>query len=143
MGFFHMSIAKNTSHMVAFREVRASVVVNLDVDNIVGPGFIDSVLKEYLPGGDQPRVLQKGIVSWRGHEGATTGRVAQSRQAWEYLNGYDEDCFGMGGQDLDLVFRGREGAKRGLLQPDGHVKTRGGEHCSTPRRWLPDRERAP
>ena len=127
-GYFHQSVSKNTSHQVAFG-LRANIVCNLDVDNVIGPGFMESLLGQFLGksggGGAPPKVLQCGVVSWRGYEGATTGRVACSRHAWEFLNGYDEDCFGSGSQDIDLIHRARKAAKESSLKASSHIKVTG------------------
>eukprot|EP00931_Biecheleriopsis_adriatica_P047245 TRINITY_DN27210_c0_g1_i1.p1 TRINITY_DN27210_c0_g1~~TRINITY_DN27210_c0_g1_i1.p1 ORF type:complete len:502 (-),score=99.60 TRINITY_DN27210_c0_g1_i1:55-1560(-) len=90
--YWHASIAKNTAHMVAEEDI----LVNVDGDNIIGPGFIEDVLKQFQEG--------YTVVQYEYGQG-TCGRIAYSRQDFVKLNGYDEDAYPMGAQDTDIVLR--------------------------------------
>jgi len=91
--FWHASVGKNTAHMVA----REDILVNLDSDNLVGPGFPCDVLRQFDENGCTALQYEDG-------EG-TCGRIACWRSDFHKLRGYDEDCFPMGAQDVDLVLR--------------------------------------
>jgi len=90
---WHASVGKNTAHMVA----REDILVNLDSDNLVGPGFACDVVKQFQEDGCTCLQYEDG-------EG-TCGRIVCTRADFHKLRGYDEDCFPMGAQDVDLVLR--------------------------------------
>ena len=92
MKYWHASIAKNTSHMVA----HADILVNVDGDNIIGSDFLVNVINNFKDG---YKVLQ-----YEQGEG-TTGRIACLREDFIAIGGYDENAYPMGGQDTDLVRR--------------------------------------
>ncbi|CAJ1451128.1 unnamed protein product, partial [Effrenium voratum] len=93
-GAFHMSFAKNASHMLARKEAvsravndcdaSSVILVNLDCDNIIGPKFLPALLETFA----NPRLQ---ILQARGWESATTGRIAVRLSAFEAVNGYDEE----------------------------------------------------
>ena len=93
MPHWHASIAKNTSHGLAEEDI----LVNVDCDNIVGLDFPVDVVR---------RMARDGFTALQYEEGdGTAGRVACWREQFLELNGYDEDCGPMGGQDIDLIRR--------------------------------------
>ena len=132
-GAFHMSRAKNTSHAAAVTVHRAiisgrglaaepqpfewvagvddeadnnHILVNLDGDNIIGDGFIKSVVDSFGVSASDTADASSDSVAWRGHEGATTGRVAGLANLFLRLRGYDEEgVMGSGSQDVDLIKR--------------------------------------
>ena len=89
--YWHASVAKNTSHIVATEDI----LVNVDSDNIVGLGFPLHV-RGHFERGEWP-------VSYHCGEG-TCGRIAMKRIDFLWIRGYDEDAHPMGAQDVD-VFR--------------------------------------
>lgn len=94
--FWHASVAKNTSHMVATEDI----LVNLDGDNLIGPGFPIDVVKHFFEYGHTG-------LQYHDMEG-TCGRIACYRTHFHMLRGYDEDSLPMGAQDVDLVHRLKE-----------------------------------
>eukprot|EP00434_Breviolum_minutum_P017507 symbB.v1.2.015451.t2/scaffold1154.1/size134997/2 len=80
--FWHASIAKNTVHAVA-AAAEEDILVNVDADNIAGPGFVLDV---------------DGIHG-------SVGRIAVDRKTFVLLQGYDEDAYPTGAQDVDLWLR--------------------------------------
>ena len=92
MPYWHASIGKTTSHMVATEDI----VVNVDGDNLIGRDFLVNVVELFNSG---YKVLQYE------HGDGTCGRIACLREDFLYIRGYDEDSYPMGGQDTDLVLR--------------------------------------
>ena len=140
-GAHHASRAKNTSHAAAVTVHRASVnddilvsqpfkwvagvddeadkdhiLVNLDCDNIMGGGFIKSVVDSFGVSASaiaDARIGQIDSVAWHGHEAATTGRVAGSADLFLRLRGYDEEgVMGSGYEDQDLIHRYEKAGRR-------------------------------
>ena len=103
MPFWHASIAKNTSHMVAGEDI----LVNVDCDNLIGKGFPEDVVSRMESG---CTVLQYE------HGDGTCGRIACWRKDFLHIRGYDEDAFPMGAQDIDLRERLRTLHGRSVLQ---------------------------
>lgn len=92
MPYWHASIGKNAAHMVATEDI----LVNVDSDNLIGPGFA----------GDVVRHFNEGYTALQYEDGeGTCGRIACYRTDFYDLRGYDEDCYPMGAQDVDLVLR--------------------------------------
>jgi len=111
--YWHASVAKNTAHLCATEE---DVLVNLDADNLVGPHFLQDVVQQFASG-------YRGAVQYEADEG-TCGRIACRRNDFLSLRGYDEDCYPMGAQDVDLVQRFRK------LPGAGHRRVHGAA-CGT------------
>ena len=139
-GAYHACRAKNTSHAAAVTVHRASIsgrglaaepqpfkwvagvddeadkdhiLVNLDCDNIMGGGFVKSVVDSFGVSASATADARSDSVAWRGHEGATTGRVAGSADLFLRLRGYDEEnVMGSGGQDVDLIHRYKKAGRR-------------------------------
>ncbi|MCP4243295.1 MAG: hypothetical protein GY772_22285 [bacterium] len=121
-GFYHASTSKNTSHLIGMDLVtrhsadepaavggsaprKTHVLVNLDCDNIVGENFIGVVLQTFKLTRPSERPAAD-FAAWRGHESATTGRIALTTTAFAFLRGYDEeDTHGSGYQDVDMIKR--------------------------------------
>lgn len=92
LGYWHASIAKNTTHVVAAEDI----LVNVDGDNLVGPDFPVNVAKNF----------QEGFTCLQYEDGeGTCGRIACTRQDFLKIRGYDEDSYPMGAQDVDLILR--------------------------------------
>ena len=91
--YWHASTAKNTAHAVASEDI----LVNVDGDNLVGPGFAADVARQFTQEGYT-------VLQYEGGEG-TCGRIACFRRDFHMLRGYDEDAYPMGAQDTDLVGR--------------------------------------
>ncbi|CAL1131516.1 unnamed protein product [Cladocopium goreaui] len=93
---WHASIAKNTVHLRATEDI----VVNLDADNIAGPGFVLDVLQRF--GRARLAACHYRVEGVAG----TVGRIACRRRDFLYLQGYDEeDVHPAGAQDIDLWLR--------------------------------------
>ncbi len=114
-GYYHASESKNTSHLAAIHGAGGSapsthhVLVNLDCDNIMGDAFLKSVIRTFAGTARGAGKLNCDLVAWRGHEGATTGRIAVTADAFTWLRGYDEEgTYGSGGQDVDLIKRAQK-----------------------------------
>lgn len=90
--WWHASVAKNTSHMVA----KEDILVNLDGDNLIGPRFLQDIRQRF----------GEGCTCLQYEDGdGTCGRIACWRSDFLRIRGYDEDCFPMGAQDTDLAKR--------------------------------------
>ena len=84
---FRMAHAKNMAHRLGIAE-GGDVLVNLDADNLTGPGFADYVGAQFREHGNEaflwarmlPGVLPRGI----------SGRIAVPAQAFINAGGYDE-----------------------------------------------------
>eukprot|EP00434_Breviolum_minutum_P017506 symbB.v1.2.015451.t1/scaffold1154.1/size134997/2 len=100
--FWHASIAKNTVHAVA-AAAEEDILVNVDADNIAGPGFVLDV---------------DGIHG-------SVGRIAVDRKTFVLLQGYDEDAYPTGAQDVDLWLRlgmlARQRGQRVERNPDPNL----------------------
>ena len=94
MPYWHASVGKNTSHLVASEDI----LVNVDGDNLIGPNFPLDVVQKFQAG---YKVLQ-----YEYGEG-TTGRIAYLRSDFMRIHGYDEekDVLPMGAQDIDMIHR--------------------------------------
>ena len=85
-------------------------------DNIVGSGFIKSVVDAFGVSAAATASDRSDSAAWRGHERATTGRVAGTAELFLRLGGYDEeDTMGSGGQDGDLLDRYQKAGRRQVL----------------------------
>lgn len=99
MGPWHMSVAKNTAHMLATKEV----VVNLDCDNFTGPDG----------GREAARLLNKygrnrSFLRFCNNADATDGsygRVVVLKKIFMQMGGYDETFLPYGGEDDDFMCR--------------------------------------
>lgn len=106
---FHSSSARNTAHRMAIED-GCHIVVNLDADNVVDPGFARDVVTRMGrrnmddPGGcDVVHYLSSPCAS----QNATYGRIAQFSVDFEYLRGYDEDSRPTADHENDLLLRYR------------------------------------
>ena len=99
---FFMAHAKNVAHLLG-ASAGASVLVNLDADNSLGPVYLDQ-----LRGADWSTLLLLAgrPDSGRGRRGSGRGRVACRVDAFLAAGGYDEDfVWGWGYDDTDLTHR--------------------------------------
>ena len=89
------------------------ILVNLDCDNIMGGGFVKSVVDSFGVSASATADARSDSVAWRGHDAATTGRVAGSADLFLRLRGYDEEgIMGSGSQDVDLINRYKKAGHR-------------------------------
>lgn len=95
MPVWHMSVAKNTVHMLANNEV----VVNLDCDNFTGYRG-----GEYVRG-FMWRYGYKRVVLHMEKAIGTAGRIVVSKENFLRAGGYDEDLGFYGHEDRDMVKR--------------------------------------
>ena len=87
--------AKNIAHRLAAGEI----VVNLDADNLLLPGYVDLIARFC-----GERTVFSGGYSTTSKDGGTCGRVALHKSRFIALGGYREG-FGYGPEDHDLVER--------------------------------------
>lgn len=91
--FWDMSHSKNVSHRLG----QGQILCNLDADNYIGEGFIESVIG--LIYDDKTKFVRK-----RGN--GKGGRIALHREHFYEVGGYDEKfCLGWGHEDMDLNSR--------------------------------------
>lgn len=107
-GPFHMSHAKNLSHVLA----AGRVVCNLDIDNFIHPDSIKELLQlkdnVVLHGLDPTPALRfvigaKPLIMSNGSH----GRISMTSATFTRLRGYDEKMTRMGHQDVDLLRRAK------------------------------------
>lgn len=94
---WHMSIAKNTSHLVA----EGAILVSLDCDNFTGYRGGKFVLDNYLN-------AEHNIVLWqfsKVKQDGSHGRISLTRDLFDELGGYDEALMPAGYQDNDIMER--------------------------------------
>ena len=91
--YWHASICKNTAHKVA----KEDILVNVDCDNLIGPGFPVIVADQFK--------LGKTVVQFEGKFSGSAGRIACIKNQFYEIGGYDEDTLPMGFQDIDLLRR--------------------------------------
>lgn len=95
--YWHTSVAKNSAANVS----EGDILVNVDVDNIVGPDFCVDVAERFkygLAGGHNM------VLHYENVEG-TCGRIACFRKDFYDNQGYDEESHPAGAQDVDLLKR--------------------------------------
>lgn len=99
---FKMAHAKNLAHRCAMLE-GADVLVNLDADNMTGPGFEDFVAEQF--GQRDDIFLWAHMVKGEMTRGVS-GRIAVTARAFVKVGGYDEQKFeGWGSDDKDFHVR--------------------------------------
>ena len=123
--YFHASVCKNTAHWLA--KDWADVVCNLDCDRIISSDLVQALFTYFDdPEASQYRVFHGSVPS----EGSTCGTVACFSNTFFEINGYDEDAFPSGGQDIDLRDRLRYLAEKRLGRKIGR-----GARLSLPSAW--------
>ncbi len=101
---FQMGHAKNMAHRLGIRE-GADVLVNLDADNMTGPGF-DCWLEARFAMHREHFAWANMVKSGPGRmDRGVTGRIAVSRNAFLMAGGYDEKYADWGPDDEDLKCR--------------------------------------
>ncbi len=96
MRSFHMSTAKNTSHINA----SGLYLFNLDADNYITPKEVDFLLKECIFG--------SVVHGWSGvHDDGSHGRIGVGVYEFLKLNGYNEHLEAIGYEDADILNRCR------------------------------------
>ena len=95
--FWHCSIAKNTSHLLAKNEI----LVNLDCDNYTGYNGGRFVIRQWLKHREKIVLHQFDGNYWCG----SYGRIATDRDTFRKFGGYDESFEPASMQDEDLINR--------------------------------------
>ena len=116
MEHWHASLAKNTVHMAACRDIadgltsvdgeteaEFAILVNLDGDNIFSPTWLRKLL------GTNGRQLGMGlcrVIHYQNvDDSGTYGRMAYMSHDFKAVQGYDVSFYPMGCQDTDLKNR--------------------------------------
>jgi Sulfotransferase domain/N-terminal domain of galactosyltransferase len=100
---FRMAHAKNMAHRCGILE-GADVLVNLDADNLTGPGFEDFIRQNMRP----TRFLWANMIKGEMPRGIS-GRMVITKGAFLKSGGYDEAKFnGWGSDDKDFNIRLRD-----------------------------------
>ena len=97
--FWHASIAKNTSHILA----DGILLTNLDCDNYTGPQGGEFVIETFL---NQKHPILLHQFSKLYHDGSF-GRISIRKQDFLHLGGYNEEFHPMGFEDEDLINRSK------------------------------------
>lgn len=97
--YWHASIAKNTSHLLA----SGKYIVNLDCDNFTGLNGGDKVINIFKKHNDNIIVHQTSNIYGSG----TMGRISLTKENFIKLGGYDQNLKPMGHQDGDLINRAK------------------------------------
>ena len=120
--YWHSSLCKNTSHMVADHKFQsqANLYINTDCDNFWPTAYLDNVLA--LWGSSQNEkglcIIPIGLV-----DGGTTGRMCYRPDDFWAIGGYDENLTPAGGQDVQLRLRlGLYGEEKGNGQQLKKIK---------------------
>ena len=120
MNFWHASIAKNTSHMVA----SGSLLINLDCDNFISKnaldqlasfsssqlsntiylGYTGTVERNYCPLRNKNLKVKYKFKSKKPFDGSF-GLMGFPSHLYKKIGGYDEQLPPMGGQDKNLFLR--------------------------------------
>lgn len=99
---FKMAHAKNMAHRCAMLE-GADILVNLDADNITGPGFEDWITAQFSERDDI--FLWANMIKGEMIRGIS-GRIVVTSNAFLKAGGYDEEKFdGWGSDDKDFHVR--------------------------------------
>lgn len=111
---FKMAHAKNLAHRCAMRE-GAEVLINLDADNMTGPGLEDFVATQFAQHDDI--FLWAHMVKGKMTRGVS-GRIAVTARAFTKVGGYDEQKFeGWGSDDKDFHVRLADTGYHGIEIP--------------------------
>lgn len=112
---FRMAHAKNMAHRCGIIE-GGEILVNLDADNMTGPGFEDYVASEFRLFARHGRPIYMFGTMIKGQlPRGVSGRLAYTRQAFLKVGGYDEVNFnGWGSDDKDLAIRLRKAGNEGV-----------------------------
>lgn len=107
--------AKNLAHFMS----TGDIVCNLDGDNFTGKDFAFYINYLFDENKDGDLLLQFRKKKYFG----TYGRICMKRKSFEALGGYDEDLYAVGGEDMDLLERGRAyGLDFRLIQKENFLK---------------------
>jgi len=106
MGSFRIAHAKNMAHRLGILE-GADVLVNLDADNMTGPGFGDYVSTLFASKHGAPIFLWGNMIKGVLPRGIS-GRIATSKNAFIKAGGYDEKFETWAPDDKDFNFRLRQ-----------------------------------
>lgn len=94
---FHMSVAKNTTHVLA----DGKILTSLDADNFTGPRggrYVYNILRKY----DFNVLMHQFSGTWRD---GTSGRITYNRDHFIGVSGYDEAFEPYGYDEIDLINR--------------------------------------
>jgi hypothetical protein len=98
---FRMAHAKNMVHRLGMMQ-GADILVNLDADNLTGPGFEEFVTWKFR----QPNTfLWSNIKKGEGRGRGLSGRIAVTASAFRKVTGYDEKYNTWGPDDKDFNLR--------------------------------------
>ena len=111
MPFWHMSLAKNTSHLLA----NNLIVVNLDCDNFTGKNGGMFIIENMIKYGWDKTVIHQ--MSSEIGDGSC-GRVSLSKTNFMILRGYDESFEPFGYDDIDLLERAKKIRLNNIYLPD-------------------------
>jgi hypothetical protein len=114
---------------LAFSVATGEILVCLDADNVIGPGFLDFVSPAIAA---DPTAF---IHAWTGGDwlDGTAGRMAFHRDLFGRLGGYDEDLDSCGFQDLDLRDRAEAMGSPIVLSTDPAIVGHAFRHPDTAR----------
>ena len=98
--YWHASICKNTTHMIA----NGKYLVNLDCDNFIGNNGDELIINTFNDNGDNIIISQSDYIMGSGN----AGRISILKENFIKLGGYDESFYPMGFQDYDLIKRGEK-----------------------------------
>lgn len=101
MSSWHMSVAKNTSHILA----NNLIVVNLDCDNFTGKNGGMFIIENMIKYGWDKTVIHQ--MSREIGDGSC-GRVSISKSNFLILRGYDESFEPWGYDDIDMIERAKQ-----------------------------------
>ncbi len=108
---FRMAHAKNMAHRLGLLN-GADILVNLDADNLTGPGFEEFIGWKFKQGDVFLRTGQPDIFLWSNVKKSVmvrgiSGRIAVTASAFIKAGGYDEkyDCWGPDDKDFNLRLR--------------------------------------
>jgi hypothetical protein len=111
--YWHSSLCKNTSHMVADHKFqsRANLYINTDCDNFWPTAYVENILGIWMKFQNEKGlcIIPHGLV-----DGGTTGRMCYRPVDFWAIGGYDENLTPSGGQDVQLRLRlGLYGVEKG------------------------------
>jgi hypothetical protein len=115
--FFHSSHAKN----MALRLGTGDIVGMVDADNYAGPGYAGWIDKVFSSQGGHTLVttLRKDAIPHRDQG----GKFCLDRAQFHEVRGLDEDLFGYGMEDTDLINRMENaGGKRFYIEEQRHLR---------------------
>ena len=102
-GPFRMAFAKNLAHRCGMLE-GADILVNLDADNLTGPGFASYIARQFTLYNKDEIFLWARMIQGQLKRGVS-GRIAMSSNSFVLAGGYDEKYDNWGPDDKDMNVR--------------------------------------